>query len=91
MKSDLQFCGTLSLLSTDSIRFSMLGRMQAAGGEILEEIEESKAFWEVYDGAVYMFQVGCRLMDAVTAKRLHSLLRIHLRHHLPLKAMRPYA
>ncbi len=32
--------------------------VQAAGGEILEEIEESKAFWEVYDGAVYMFQVG---------------------------------
>ena len=35
---------------------------QAAGGEILEEIEESKAFWEVYDGAVYMFQVGDALL-----------------------------
>ena len=34
------------------------GAAQAAGGEILEEIEESKAFWEVYDGAVYMFQVS---------------------------------
>ncbi len=30
---------------------------QAAGGEVLEEIEESKAFFEVYDGAVYLYQV----------------------------------
>lgn len=26
--------------------------------QVMEEIEESKAFYEVYDGAVYMFQVG---------------------------------
>ena len=49
---------------TELAPLSMLDVMQAAGGEILEEIEESKAFWEVYDGAVYMFQVRCRVMQA---------------------------
>lgn len=65
-----QICGQLVVLGMIAIELIMLGRMQAAGGEILEEIEESKAFWEVYDGAVYMFQVRCRLMGAITA---HSL------------------
>ena len=35
-------------------------------GEVIETIEESKAFWEVYDGAVYMFQGRpflCRRLD----------------------------
>lgn len=27
----------------------------------MEEIEESKAFFQVYDGAVYMFQVALSL------------------------------
>lgn len=31
---------------------------EAAEGEVVEEIESSKAFFEVYDGAVYMFQVS---------------------------------
>lgn len=33
----------------------------------MEEIEESKAFYEVYDGAVYMFQVS-----VVMSKTKHS-------------------
>ena len=36
----------------------MVAWAQAAGGEVLEEIEESKAFFEVYDGAVYLYQVS---------------------------------
>ena len=32
---------------------------EAEGGYVMEEIEESKAFFQVYDGAVYMFQVNC--------------------------------
>ena len=31
--------------------------MNEEDSEVIEEIEESKAFYEVYDGAVYMFQV----------------------------------
>lgn len=30
---------------------------ESLGGALLEEIEESKAFFEVYDGAVYLYQV----------------------------------
>ena len=45
----------ISLRAIDPERFSIVN--EAAGGEVLEEIEESKAFWEVYDGAVYLFQV----------------------------------
>lgn len=45
----------ISLRAIDPDRFVIVNG--AAGGEVLEEIEESKAFWEVYDGAVYMFQV----------------------------------
>ncbi len=70
IRSHDQSFGSLIIFGTDTVQLIMLGGMQAAGGEILEEIEESKAFWEVYDGAVYMFQVRCRLMDAVTAHRL---------------------
>lgn len=34
---------------------------ESRGGAVLEEVEESKAFFQVYDGAVYMYQVGgCR-------------------------------
>lgn len=45
----------ISLRAIDPDRFVIVNG--SAGGEVLEEIEESKAFWEVYDGAVYMFQV----------------------------------
>jgi hypothetical protein len=34
------------------------GGTGSALGRVLEEIEESKAFYQVYDGAVYMYQVG---------------------------------
>lgn len=45
----------VSLRAIDPNRFAIVN--EAAGGEVVEEIEESKAFYEVYDGAVYMFQV----------------------------------
>lgn len=44
-----------SLRAIDPERFAIVN--EAAGGTVLEEIEESKAFFEVYDGAVYMYQV----------------------------------
>ncbi|KFM29328.1 Putative ATP-dependent helicase HRQ1 [Auxenochlorella protothecoides] len=43
-----------SLRAIDPERFAIVN--EAAGGTVLEEIEESKAFFEVYDGAVYMYQ-----------------------------------
>ena len=45
----------VSLRAIDPERYSIIN--EAAGGTVLEEIEESKAFYEVYDGAVYMYQV----------------------------------
>lgn len=30
---------------------------ESRGGALLEEVEESKAFFQVYDGAVYLHQV----------------------------------
>ena len=45
----------ISLRAIDPERYSIVN--EADGGNILEEIEESKAFFEVYDGAVYLFQV----------------------------------
>jgi hypothetical protein len=45
----------ISLRAIDPERYSIVN--EAGGGEVLEEIEESKAFFEVYDGAVYLFQV----------------------------------
>lgn len=41
---------------------------ESLGGALLEEIEESKAFFEVYDGAVYLYQASVRML----AKR-HSI------------------
>ena len=46
----------VSLRAIDPERFTIIN--EAAGGEVMEEIEESKAFFEVYDGAVYLYQVG---------------------------------
>ena len=54
-------------------KVTMRENVQAAGGEILEEIEESKAFWEVYDGAVYMFQVACCLHWPIYAASFGTL------------------
>ncbi|KAK2075786.1 hypothetical protein QBZ16_001527 [Prototheca wickerhamii] len=44
----------ISLRAIDPDRFAILD--EARGGAVLEEIEQSKAFYEVYDGAVYMHQ-----------------------------------
>ncbi|KAK9795209.1 hypothetical protein WJX73_000198 [Symbiochloris irregularis] len=44
---------SVSLRAIDPERYSIINE---ADGTTLEEIEESKAFYEVYDGAVYMYQ-----------------------------------
>ena len=46
----------VSLRAIDPERYSIID--ESKDGAVLEEIEESKAFYEVYDGAVYMYQVG---------------------------------
>ena len=46
----------INLRAIDPERYSIVN--EANGGEVLEEIEESNAFWEVYDGAVYLYQVS---------------------------------
>ena len=43
-----------SLRAIDPERYQIVN--EAAGGAVIEEIEESKAFFEVYDGAVYLYQ-----------------------------------
>ena len=45
----------ISLRAIDPERYAIVNEEDQ---EVIEEIEESKAFYEVYDGAVYMFQVG---------------------------------
>lgn len=47
--------GQFSLRAIDPDRYQIIN--EAEGGYVMEEIEESKAFFQVYDGAVYMFQV----------------------------------
>lgn len=56
-------CFPCSLRAIDPERFAIVD--ESLGGALLEEIEESKAFFEVYDGAVYLYQasgksVACR-------------------------------
>lgn len=46
-----------SLRAIDPERFSIVD--ESRDGAVLEEIEESKAFFQVYDGAVYLYQVRC--------------------------------
>lgn len=46
---------SVSLRAIDPERYAIVNE---ADGAVIEEIEESKAFYEVYDGAVYMYQVG---------------------------------
>ena len=53
----------ISLRAIDPERYAIVNEED---GDVIEEIEESKAFYEVYDGAVYMFQVlqwSCSLAD----------------------------
>ncbi len=49
----------ISLRAIDPERYAIVNEED---GDVIEEIEESKAFYEVYDGAVYMFQVGIHLI-----------------------------
>lgn len=49
----------ISLRAIDPERYAIVNEED---GEVIEEIEESKAFYEVYDGAVYMFQVPPELL-----------------------------
>lgn len=58
-----------SLRAIDPERYSIVN--EADGGAVIEEIEESKAFYEVYDGAVYLYQVqawlGCLVLTRSVA------------------------
>lgn len=49
-----------SLRAIDPERFAIVD--ESLGGALLEEIEESKAFFEVYDGAVYLYQASARML-----------------------------
>lgn len=57
----------VSLRAIEPERFSIVDVSGGGGsGEVLETIEASKAFWEVYDGAIYLFQgrsYMCRRLD----------------------------
>ena len=53
---------SVSLRAIDPERYMIVN--EADGGAVMEEIEESKAFYEVYDGAVYMYQVGFTMFEA---------------------------
>lgn len=55
-----------SLRAIDPERYQIIN--EAEGGYVMEEIEESKAFFQVYDGSVYMFQVD--LCDTCTFSAL---------------------
>lgn len=50
---------TISLRSIDTNKFIIID--ERLNGKILEEVEESKAFYCIYDGAVYMNQVVNRI------------------------------
>lgn len=53
-----------SLRAIDPERYAIVD--ESLGGQLLEEIEESKAFFQVYDGAVYMYQVRCGTTGSTT-------------------------
>lgn len=61
----------VSLRAIDPERFAIVN--EAAGGEVMEEIEASKAFYEVYDGAVYMFQVLKTALKTYRGSRIRRL------------------
>lgn len=48
-----------SLRAIDPERYQIFNEID---GKVIEEIEESKAFFQVYDGAVYMFQVSSKTL-----------------------------
>lgn len=60
---------SVSLRAIDPERYTIVNE---ADGTVLEEIEESKAFYEVYDGAVYMYQVG-RLIQTCGSKSVAAM------------------
>lgn len=60
----------INLRAIDPERYTIVN--EAAGGEVLEEIEESKAFFEVYDGAVYLYQVRRHTVHGARTIRSHS-------------------
>ncbi len=62
-----------SLRAIDPERFAIVD--ESLGGALLEEIEESKAFFEVYDGAVYLYQVIFHSGSATPARCWRRLRR----------------
>ncbi len=68
----------INLRAIDPERYSIVN--EAAGGEVLEEIEESKAFFEVYDGAVYLYQARPQALTIMHGGggALHDVQMMHL-------------
>jgi DEAD/DEAH box helicase domain-containing protein len=69
----------VALRMIDPHHFSIVN---AATGEEIEQIEQCKAFWEVYDGAIYMFQgrpVLCRKLDLVS--RVAEVVPCHAKYY----------
>lgn len=69
----------VALRTIDPDHFSIVN---AATGEEIEQIEQCKAFWEVYDGAIYMFQGRpflCRKLDLVS--RVAEVVPSHAKYY----------
>lgn len=57
---------TFALRAIDPNRFTIVDESVPGGGKVLEEVEESKAFYQVHDGSTYFFQGRtylCRKLD----------------------------
>ena len=65
-----------SLRAIDPERYQIVN--EAADGAVIEEIEESKAFFEVYDGAVYLYQARrCTVLAGCAGCAVaHTLLQV---------------
>ncbi|GMH38722.1 hypothetical protein BSKO_06606 [Bryopsis sp. KO-2023] len=63
----------VSLRAIDPERYAIVD--EANGGKILEEIEESMAFFQVYEGAVYMFQGRTHLCTKMDLEKKIAFVR----------------
>ncbi|XP_043813361.1 uncharacterized ATP-dependent helicase YprA isoform X3 [Manihot esculenta] len=62
----------ISIRAIESVRYSVIDKKQ---NKVLEEIEESKAFFQVYEGAVYMHQGKTYLVEELNISEKIALCR----------------
>ncbi|XP_020537574.1 uncharacterized ATP-dependent helicase YprA isoform X2 [Jatropha curcas] len=62
----------ISIRAIETVRYRVVDRN---GNEVLEEIEESKAFFQVYEGAVYMHQGKTYLVEVLNVSEKFALCR----------------